>query len=63
VQLFTRIFRLPAQRLQRNTPSGGRHDISQDLETEDDVESELLENLSLAGLRFDQLLRRSLRIE
>jgi CRP/FNR family cyclic AMP-dependent transcriptional regulator len=42
-----------AQRLRRNTPGATPEDI-------DDLDEELLANLTLAGLRFDQLLRRSL---
>ena len=52
---------LLSQRLQRNTPNSGHNDLSEDVETDDDVEAEVLENLSLAGLRFDQLLRRTLK--
>jgi signal-transduction protein with cAMP-binding, CBS, and nucleotidyltransferase domain len=52
-----------AQRLQRNTPSGpqGRVEDSDDVDLADDVEADLLENVTLAGLRFDQLLRRTMK--
>ena len=47
-----------AQRLQRNTLGGGGDD---DDDSEDDIDADLLENVSLAGLRFDQLLKRTLK--
>lgn len=50
-----------AQRLQRNTPGGPPAPAGGDDDQEDDVEAELLDNLNLAGLRFDQLLKRTLR--
>jgi len=46
-----------AQRLQRNTPGAPSSDAAED----DDMEAELLDNLYLAGIRFDQLLKRTLR--
>ena len=52
-----------AQRLQRNDPSsnnGGR-DGWNDADSSDDLEAGLLETASLAGLRFDQLLKRTLK--
>lgn len=54
-----------AQRLRRNTPGGlgdGGAD-GDDVDDNDDVDADLLENISLAGLRFDQLLKRSLRAD
>ena len=48
-----------AQRLQRNTPGAPPPDPDQD--DADDVEAGILDNLSLAGLRFDHLLKRTLR--
>lgn len=48
-----------AQRLQRNTPGGPPVDPAED--DTDDLESGLLDTMALAGLRFDQLLKRTLR--
>ncbi len=55
---------LLAQRLQRNTPSNGGNgegDDDEDVDLADDVDPQLLESVTLAGLRFDQLLRRTLK--
>jgi signal-transduction protein with cAMP-binding, CBS, and nucleotidyltransferase domain len=51
-----------AQRLQRNDPSEKRTPGAISDDSDDDLESGLLESFNLAGLRFDQLLKRTLKV-